>query len=210
MFDKLKHLFTTAPVLVVPDHDRPFQLETDTSKFATSTVLRQQDANGNWHPVACMSHSFNDAERNYDIYDRELLGIVRSLEEWRHYLEGSPHPIEVLSDHQNLTYFRTARKVNRRQARWSLFLSLFDLQLRHVPGTKMVQSDTLSRLQHLNLEVNDNDSTTVLPAHLFISPLDTTLAERIRTTQAKDKVVLDALAAVKDGAVLPMRSTLED
>ena len=52
-------------------------------------------------------------ERNYEIYDRELLGIVRALTEWWHYLEGSPHPVEVLSDHKNLTYFRTAQKLNR-------------------------------------------------------------------------------------------------
>ena len=74
----------------------------------------------------------------------------------------------------------------------------------------MVQSDTLSRLHHLNLETNDNDSTIMLPHRLFIAPLNLELAERICTTQDKDKVVLEALAAVKSGNVLPMRSTLQD
>ena len=142
----------------MPDKNKPFSIESDASKFATGAILRQADSNGDMHPCTYLSKSFNAAKRNYEIYDRELLGIVRALTEWRHYLEGSPYPVEVLSDHKNLTYFRTAQKLNRRQARWSLFLTQFELQLKHVPGTRMVQSDTLSRLQHLNLEDNDNEA----------------------------------------------------
>ena len=51
-------------------------------------------------------------ERNYEIYDRELLAIIRALEEWRHYIQGSPHTMIVFSDHKNLMYFREARKLN--------------------------------------------------------------------------------------------------
>ena len=209
-FDKLKQKFISSPVLLMPDKTKPFSVESDASKFASGAVLRQTDTNGDVHPCAYLSKSFNAAERNYEIYDRELLGIIRALDEWRHYLEGSPHPVEVLSDHKNLTYFRTAQKLNRRQARWSLRLSQFNLQLRHVAGTQMVQSDTLSRLQNLNLEDNDNDDMVLLPDHLFISAMDVALADKIRTVQAKDQVVIDALAAAKDGTVLPMKSTLED
>ena len=104
-FDVLKSKFIEAPVLLLPDKTKPFTVESDASKFATGAVLRQADANGDMHPCAYLSKSFDAAQRNYEIYDRELLGIVRALEEWRHYLEGSPHPVEVLSDHQNLTYF---------------------------------------------------------------------------------------------------------
>ena len=74
----------------------------------------------------------------------------------------------------------------------------------------MVQSDTLSRLQHLNREVNDNDNIVLLPDKMFISLMDVDLANRIRTSNATDKVVLDALAAAKSGNVLPMKSTLAD
>ena len=51
-------------------------------------------------------------ERNYEIYDRELLAIIRALEEWRHYIQGSPHTMIVFSDHKNLMYVREARKLN--------------------------------------------------------------------------------------------------
>ena len=209
-FDALKHRFTTAPVLLMPDKMKPFAIESDASKFATGAVLRQADANGDMHPCAYLSKSFDSAQRNYEIYDRELLGIVRALKEWRHYLDGSPHPIEVLSDHKNLTYYRSAQQLSRRAARWSLLLTQFDLKLKHVAGTKMVQSDTLSRLQHLNLEDNDNEAITLLPEHLFISVTDTELVDQIKAVHAKDQVVIDALAAAKEGTPLPMKSALSD
>ena len=87
------------------DHLKPFQIESDVSKVATGTVLTQLDSNGDRHPCAFLSKTLSPTERNYEIYDRELLGIVRALDEWRHYIQGSPHRTVVYSDHKNLTYF---------------------------------------------------------------------------------------------------------
>jgi hypothetical protein len=84
-------------------------------------------------------------ERNYEIYDSELLSVICALQEWRHYIQGSPHMTIVFSDHKNLTFFRSAQKLNQRQARWSLFLSEYDIKLVHMPGYKMIQSDALSQ-----------------------------------------------------------------
>ena len=100
----------------MPDTSKPFLIESDASLFATAAVLRQQDVNGNWLPVAYLSQFFNPAEHNYEIYDRELLTIIRALEAWRHYLEGSPYPVRILTDHKNLTYFWSPKRLNRRQA----------------------------------------------------------------------------------------------
>jgi RNase H-like domain found in reverse transcriptase len=141
----MKKRFTEEPVLLMPDQSKPFQIESDASKVATGAVLTQLDSNGDRHPVAFLSKTFSETERKYEIYDRELLGIIRALKEWRHYIQGSGHTTIVYSDHKNLTYFQTAQKLNDRQARWSLYLSGFDLKLIHLPGTKMVQSDALSR-----------------------------------------------------------------
>jgi RNase H-like domain found in reverse transcriptase len=74
-----------------------------------------------------------------------MLAVIRTLEQWRHYLEGASHPVQVLTDHKNLEYFMTAQKLNRRQARWSLFLSHFDLQLSHCLGKSSAKPDALSR-----------------------------------------------------------------
>jgi len=117
-FEMLKKAFTTAPILRIPNDKDLFKLSTDASNFARDIVLSQKDMQTNlWHPVAFFSKSLDVHERNYEIYNKELLAVIWGLEEYRHYLEGHPHKIEIWLDHQNLTYFRTAQKLTRRQAR---------------------------------------------------------------------------------------------
>jgi RNase H-like domain found in reverse transcriptase len=72
----MKKRFTEEPILLMPDQSKPFQIESDTSKVATGAVLTQLDSNGDRHPVAFLSKTFSEAERKYEIYDRELLGII--------------------------------------------------------------------------------------------------------------------------------------
>ena len=144
-FTVLKKIFCMQPVLKMPDPSAPFSIATDASKHATGGVLMQQDTNGDWKPCAFLSQSLNPAERNYDIYDRELLAVIRALKEWRHYLHGSPYPVKVQTDHKNLTYFKQPQNLNRRQACWLLDLSDFDLELHHVLGKDLGAPDTLSR-----------------------------------------------------------------
>ena len=81
-FDELKRRFTEEPVLMMPDQMKPFQIETDASKYATGAVLTQLDSNGGRHPISFISKTFSPAERNYEIYNRELQAIIRELEEW--------------------------------------------------------------------------------------------------------------------------------
>jgi RNase H-like domain found in reverse transcriptase len=75
-FNALKKKFSESPVLLMPDPEEPFVIESDTSKFATGAVLRQKDTNGDWHPCGYISHSFDATQRNYEIYNQELLGII--------------------------------------------------------------------------------------------------------------------------------------
>ena len=167
-FAKLKGLVTSAPVLILPDNDRPFRLEADSSGFATGAVLSQESREDDkWHPIAFLSKALSPVERNYEIHDTEMLAIVRGLEEWRHYLEGARHPIEIWTDHKNLEYFRTAQKLNRRQARWSLYLSRFDFSLHHKPGRSMGKPDALSRRADHGSGHADNDNMTLLSPELF-------------------------------------------
>ena len=79
-FDTMKRKFTEEPVLGMPDHNKPFQIECDASKYASGAVLTQLDTNGDRHPCAFISKTFSPTERNYEIYDRELLAIIRALE----------------------------------------------------------------------------------------------------------------------------------
>lgn len=114
-FDSLKNAITSTPILVSPDDNRPFRVEADSSDFATGAVLSQQSPiDDKWHPIAFYSKSLNAVERNYEIHDKEMLAIIRALEEWRHFLEGAKHQFEIWTDHKNLEYFMKARKLNRR------------------------------------------------------------------------------------------------
>jgi len=106
-FLNLKTRFTEEPVLMIPDPMRPFQIESDMSKHATGALLTQMDRNGDRHPCTFISKTFSPAKWNYEIYDRELLALIRTLPEWCHYIHGSPHTTTALSDHKNLTYWRS-------------------------------------------------------------------------------------------------------
>jgi hypothetical protein len=115
-FDAIKKEITKDPVLVHPNPNKPYFLETDASGVAMGAILSQRQADGYLHPIAFMSQSFNDAQRNYDTHDKELLAIIRSLEHWRIFIEGTIEPITVYTDHRNLEYWKTARTMNRRHA----------------------------------------------------------------------------------------------
>ena len=78
-------------------------------------------------PCAFFSRRLTETERNYDIGNRELLAVKLALEEWRHWLEGAKVPFVVWTDHRNLEYIRSAKRLNSRQARWSLFFDRFNL-----------------------------------------------------------------------------------
>ena len=127
-FQSLKDAFTNAPILVLWNPDKPTQIEVDASALATGGTLFQQQEDGLWHPVAFRSASMDPAERNYEIYDREMLAIIEALKDWRHFLEGLPTPFEILTDHRNLEHWQD---LSRQQARWALWLSRSDFWLKH-------------------------------------------------------------------------------
>jgi len=145
VFEELKQVFTTQPVLVVPDLDKEMRVEVDALEYATGEVLSMRYEDNKWRPVAFISKSLNEAERNYEIHDQEMLAIIRCLEEWRHLLEGVQNKFKIWSDHKNLEYFMSSQKLNHRQARWALYLSRFDFTLKHVPGSSMGKANSLSR-----------------------------------------------------------------
>ena len=144
-------------------------MEADSSDVATGAVLSQIcPEDQKWHPVAYYLKGLSPVERNYEIHDKEMLAIIRALEEWRHFLEGVKHRVEIWTDHKNLEYFQTAKKLNRRQARWSLYLSRFDFELHHQPGSTMGKSDALSRRADHGSGTEDNSNMVLLQPDLFV------------------------------------------
>ena len=118
--------------------------------------------------MAYFSSTLSEAERNYDIYNLELLAIVKALQHWRHYLAGSPHKIIIYTDHANLQYWRQPHKISRRIAREVLELSESDVELRHSAGNTNGREDALSRRPDYDQGEKDNQDVIVLPDHLFV------------------------------------------
>ena len=89
VFRELKEKFTKESVLAVPDLDKKMRMEVDVSDYVIGEVLSMEGKDGLWRPVVFLSKSLNETERNYEIYDKEMLVIIRGLENWRYLLEGT-------------------------------------------------------------------------------------------------------------------------
>jgi len=145
-FDTLKSKSTSYPVLIHPNRDLPFIVETDSSNFAIGAVLSQKSPEDkSVHHVAFFSRSLSSTEKNYPIYDKELLAIVSALETWRHFLKGTSTPFTIYSDHRNLLFQKKPQKMTQRLIRWSLFLSEFNFKILYRSGSSNGKPDALSR-----------------------------------------------------------------
>ena len=118
-FNKLKALINSAPVLVFPNDSLPYHIKADSSNAATGAVLSQKTSlenSGKWHPIGFFSKSLSLVEWNYKIHNKEMLAIIQALEEWQHFFEGTPCQFKIWTDHKNIEYFDTVKKLNQRQA----------------------------------------------------------------------------------------------
>ena len=155
-FQELKAAFSSASILVMFDPDKPLTVKSDSSDCVTGGVLSQPDSQGVLHPVAYFSTRMAPAECNYDIYDKELLAIIRAFEEWRPELKGAAEQVQVITDHKNLEYFMTTKQLSRRQARWSEFLSRFNFAIQYRPGKLNNRADALTR-RSIDFPQDDKD-----------------------------------------------------
>jgi hypothetical protein len=144
-FKELKRLMTSAPVLRIFDPEKEAVMETDASDKAIGGCLKQKDENGKLHPVAYYSRKMTEPESHYDVHDKELMAVVECLRTWRVYLEGAKYPIQIYSDHKNLTYWTTTKELNRRQVRWAETMASYDFKITHVRGKENITADALSR-----------------------------------------------------------------
>jgi len=118
--------------------------------------------------VAFYSKSLSPVEWNYEIHDKKMLAIICALEEWRHFLEGARYPVEIWTDHKNLEYFMTAKKLNCCQACWSLYLARFDFKLIYRPRRSIRKPDALSQRPDHGNGASDNEDVVLLQLELLI------------------------------------------
>ncbi|QRV85327.1 Retrotransposable element Tf2 protein [Ceratobasidium sp. AG-Ba] len=187
-FEQLKETLRSAPVLIIPDISKQFFLECDTSDFATSAILLQFSEDGHLHPVAFLSKAMTPAKRNYNIYHKELLAIVKALKEWRHLLKGTSLPVQIITDHKDLEPFKASKDLRGRLARWAGFLSEFNFQLKYRPGKTNGKADILSRKDE-HWPLGGGESQALLDPTLFIAAIepDEVIDNCIRDAYLQDK-----------------------
>jgi RNase H-like domain found in reverse transcriptase len=173
--------------------DVPIVVETDASDYAIAGILSIVCPDSELRPVAYYSRTLSAPELNYDTHDKELLAIHEAFRTWRHYLEGSSEPIDVVTDHKNLEYFSTTKLLSRRQARWSEFLHQFNLIIRFRPGKLGAKPDSLTRRWDVYPKEGDKDYAQVNP-HNF-RPVFTSeqLASSLRATTLAPPVLRAAV-----------------
>lgn len=185
--EQLKEAMLNAPVLAHFDPHKRIVIETDSSDYVSAGVMSQEDENGVLRPIAFFSKKLSPAECNYEIYDKELLAIIRAFEEWRPELEGHQGlPIEIITDHKALEYFMTTKQLNRRQARWAEYLSRFSFVIKYNPGKNHQKADALTRLPGVRPQNVEDDRIqhqhqTILKPH----QLDPEIIRVLAVTQAR-------------------------
>lgn len=114
-FEKIKSRITLASVLAMPreNENGQYQMEVDSSNFATRGILSQKQEDNSWKPIAFISNALNKTEHNYEIYNKEMLAIIRGLDQWQQYLLGATKIFEIYTDHKNLEYFKKPQKLNQ-------------------------------------------------------------------------------------------------
>ncbi|KAK1627706.1 hypothetical protein QYE76_002021 [Lolium multiflorum] len=137
-FQKLKSRLTTAPILIMPDITKPFDVYCDASKIGLGCVLMQEGK-----VISYMSRQLKQHEQNHPAHDLELAAVVLALKVWRHYLMGNR--CEIYSDHKSLKYIFTQKELNMRHRRWIELIKDYDLEIHYHPGKANVVEDALSR-----------------------------------------------------------------
>jgi len=198
-FCDLQSALTLAPVLILPDYEKPFTLITDASDYTTGSILEQEDAFGCSHPVAYFSKSLQPMECNYEIHDKELLTIIHSLKHFCHYLQGNKHRTKIFSDHANLQYFTTKQYLTCRQSCWALFLATYDFIIIPKPG-KLNKADALSRHPDYKEGIaSENADQILLTMDKFLLTPDTFQICTLHNMAIPTGMDLDLKAALQEG-----------
>ena len=176
VFEEIKQLIMSELVLRQPNQTKPFKVEVDASNYGMGTVLMQRDEKNILHPVAFFSKSMNEAQCNYDIYNKELLGLWEMLRHWHQYLFQPQHKVRIHTDHANLLFWKNPGEHSRRVARWHVELMEYDFELVHIAGARNGWADALSRCLDYDKGNEDNKKLVVLLEHFFAPAVQAHLA----------------------------------
>ena len=172
----LKEKIVSEPVLCQPNFTKTFYLQSDASKYGVGAILSQDGDEEHTtprrrHPIAFYSATFTPMEQNYDAYELEFLGVLKAIEHWRPYLIWTKEPFIIETDHKNLTYWKTPKKLTGRTARWHEKLQDYNFRIVHIQGKQNKAADALSRPAKEDRE-QEEKSLALIPPSLFLNIMD--------------------------------------
>jgi ribonuclease HI len=203
-FEELKKRLTTAPVLVMPDLQKSFDIYCDASRQGLGCVLMQEG-----HVIAYASRQLRKHESNYPTHDLELAAVVHALNIWRHYIMGTK--CQIYTDHKSLKYIFTQKDLNLRQCRWLELIEDYDLEIHYHPGKANLVTDALSRKGHTKMamilqfpdelvkEFERLNLKVVAHAEGVTLEVQSTLEQEIRKWQLDDAGIQKIKESMKQG-----------
>jgi hypothetical protein len=193
----------TAPVLVMPDMEKPFSIYYDASGQGLRCVLMQDG-----HVVAYASRQLRKHEVNYPTHDLEFAAVVHALKIWRHYLMGKR--CELYTDRKSLKYIFTQLNQNLRQRRWLELIKDYNLGISYHPGKANVVANALSHRSHVSQlvvesmpfelceEFNKLNLRTVANMEATKMEVGSNLLQEIRKGQVEDEKIQEIKCNIKE------------
>ena len=195
-FQDMRLALVSAPVLALPQDKGRWKVETDASNLVTGGVLSQLRVDGTWRVIDYISKALTAAEKNYDVYDKEFLAVIRALWEWWAYLIGADETIKIWTDHANLQYFQKPQKLKPRQVRWVGELQCFDFKIKYCTVKSNTKADALLWRPDYGEMVEEDVPVQVFPeaeVHvLFTSEMETLLQKNSAVYVTKPDELNDA------------------
>jgi hypothetical protein len=190
-FDELKKRVIEAFVLSYFSSELKTFLKSDSSDYVSAKVLSQKENDDLIRSVAYFSKTLSSAECNYEIYDKELLAIIRCFEQWRAELQSVKSSTNVLTNHKSLKYFMTTKKLNRRQTRWKEFLAEFDFKIAYQSEKKNDKANSLiRRLENRSIDESDDRNKHMHQIVLSLNKIDFRVVQELNDTEKDTKLSL--------------------
>ncbi|GFX74183.1 retrovirus-related Pol polyprotein from transposon 412 [Trichonephila clavipes] len=205
-FLQLKEALTSSPILIYPQPDKPFILDTDASNESVGAVL-SQEIDGQERVVAYWSKCLSKLERNYCVTRKELLDIVKAIEHFHHYLYGQKFLLRT--DHASLTWLMNFRNTEGQVARWIQRLNEYYFDIRHRKGSSHGNADALSRrpcpenCRHCSRVETKYDYAIRQITTSTAPPLDPWSDEKVREDQMADPDIKSLIEFMKSSSNKP-------
>jgi hypothetical protein len=186
-FEQLKKRVIETLVLSYFSFELETFLKSDSSNYVSVEILSQKESDDLIKSVTYFSKTLSSAECNYEIYDKELLTLIRCFEQWRVELQSIESFINVLIDHKSLEYFMITKKLNRRQVKWAKFLAEFDFKITYQSRKKNDKADSLiKRLDDRSIDESDDRNKHIHQTILTSEKVDSQILQELNDTEEEN------------------------